>query len=61
MKSADVIVYNYLESISDGSVKGGVALAPFRDWDSKVPADLKARLQQASHGIKDGSIKTDLP
>jgi basic membrane protein A len=71
MKNVDVAVYNYLKSVTDGSVKagvntatlqnGGVGLAPFHDWDSKIPADLKAQIQQASDGIKDGSIKIDLP
>jgi basic membrane protein A len=71
MKNADVAVYNYLKTVADGSVKagistatlqnGGVGLAPFHDWDSKIPADLKAQIQKASDGIKDGSIKIDLP
>jgi len=71
MKNVDVAVYNYLKSVADGSVQagistgtlqnGGVGLAPFHDWDSRIPADLKAQIQQASDGIKDGSIKIDLP
>ena len=71
MKNVDVAVYNYLKTVADGSVKagistgtlqnGGVGLAPFHDWDSKIPADLKAQIQKASDGIKDGSIKIDLP
>jgi basic membrane protein A len=70
MKNVDVAVYNYLKTVADGSVKagistgtlqnGGVGLAPFHDWDSKIPADLKAQIQKASDGIKDGSIKIDL-
>jgi basic membrane protein A len=70
MKNVDVAVYNYLKTVADGSVtagintatlqNGGVGLAPFHDWDSKIPADLKAQLQKASDGIKDGSIKIDL-
>jgi basic membrane protein A len=70
-KNVDVAVYNYLKTVADGSVKagistatlqnGGVGLAPFHDWDSKIPADLKAQIQKASDGIKDGSIKIDLP
>jgi basic membrane protein A and related proteins len=70
-KNVDVAVYNYLKSVADGSVKagistatlqnGGVGLAPFHDWDSNIPADLKAQIQKASEGIKDGSIKIDLP
>jgi basic membrane protein A and related proteins len=37
---------------------GGVALAPFHDWDSKVSASLKSELQQISTGIQNGSIQT---
>jgi basic membrane protein A len=68
MKNVDVAVYNSLKTVADGSVQagistgtlqnGGVGLAPFHDWDSKIPADLKAQIQKASDGIKDGSIKT---
>lgn len=71
MKKVDVAVYNYLKTVADGSVKGGirtatlqnggVGLAPFHDWDSKIPAGLKAQIQKASDGIQDGSIKMDLP
>jgi basic membrane protein A len=70
-KNVDVAVYNYLTTVADGSVKagistgtlqnGGVGLAPFHDWDSKISADLKAQIQKASNGIKDGSITIDLP
>lgn len=70
-KNADVAVYNYLRTVADGSVRGGIStatlqnggvgLAPFRDWESKIPADLKARIQQATSGIEDGSIQIDLP
>ncbi|HEX2619275.1 MAG TPA: BMP family ABC transporter substrate-binding protein [Phototrophicaceae bacterium] len=70
-KNVDVAVYNYLKTVADSSVKagistatlqnGGVGLAPFHDWDSRIPADLKAQIQKASDGIKDGSIKIDLP
>ncbi len=70
-KNVDAAVYNYLKTVADGSVKagistgtlqnGGVGLAPFHDWDSKIPADLKAQIQKASDGIKDGSITIDLP
>jgi basic membrane protein A and related proteins len=71
MKNVEIAVYNHLKTVPDGSVKagistgtlqnGGVGLAPFRAWDSKIPADLKAQIQKASDGIKDGSIKIDLP
>jgi basic membrane protein A and related proteins len=56
--------------VADGSVKadistntlqnGGVGLAPFHEWDNKIPANLKAQIQKAIGGIKDGSIKIDV-
>ncbi|MFN8440133.1 MAG: BMP family ABC transporter substrate-binding protein [Caldilineaceae bacterium] len=71
LKNVDVAVYNYLKTVADGSFKagigtgtlqnGGVGLAPFHDWESKIPAELKAQIQEASEGIKDGSITIDLP
>ena len=33
-------------------------MAPFHDWDSKVPADVKTELQEVDKGLQDGSIKT---
>jgi basic membrane protein A and related proteins len=71
LKNVDVAVYNYLRTVADGSVKGGittgtlqtggVGLAPFHDWDARIPAELKSRIQKASDGIQDGSIKIELP
>jgi basic membrane protein A len=68
MKNVDIAFYNYLKTVADGSVQadistgalqnGGVGLAPFHDWEGKIPADLKSRIQQANDGIKDGSIQT---
>ncbi|HEX5302475.1 MAG TPA: BMP family ABC transporter substrate-binding protein [Streptosporangiaceae bacterium] len=59
-------VKNAVTSTADGSFKGGnyigtlqnggVALAPFHDFDSKVPASLKSELQQVTQGIENGSI-----
>ena len=45
---------NYIGTLANG----GVSLAPFHDWDSKVSASLKSELQQISKGIQDGSIQT---
>ncbi|HET9972038.1 MAG TPA: BMP family ABC transporter substrate-binding protein [Streptosporangiaceae bacterium] len=59
-------VKNAVTSTADGSFKGGnyigtlqnggVALAPFHDFDSKIPAALKSELQQVTQGIENGSI-----
>ena len=45
---------NYIGTLANG----GVGLAPFHDFDSKVPASLKAELQQISTGIQNGSTQT---
>jgi basic membrane protein A len=70
-KNVDVAVYNYLQTVADGTVtagistgtlqNGGVGLAPFHNWDSQIPADLKAQLQTAIDGIIAGSLTIDLP
>ena len=68
MKNVDVAVYEYLKTVKGGTSKGGVVtanlknggvgLAPFHDWDSKIPADVKAKIQEASTGLVAGTIKT---
>ena len=68
MKNVDVAVYNYLKTIKDGTDQagiltaninnGGVGLAPFHDWDSKIPQSVKDKIAAATAGLKDGSIKT---
>ncbi|HZC39191.1 MAG TPA: BMP family ABC transporter substrate-binding protein [Streptosporangiaceae bacterium] len=45
---------NYVGTLSNG----GVGLAPFHDFTSKVPASLKNELNQVKTGIENGSIKT---
>jgi basic membrane protein A len=68
MKNVDVAVYNYLKSVTTSTevagvvtaniVNGGVGLAPFHDWDSKIPQAVKDKITTATAGLKDGSIKT---
>jgi len=65
-KKMDATVIQSIKMAMDGSFKGGVvvgtlanggvALAPFHDLDSAVPADLKSELDTISKGIIDGSI-----
>ena len=45
-------------SMTSGNHFGGSALAPFHDFDEKVPADVKAQLTEIKAGLEDGSIKT---
>jgi basic membrane protein A len=44
---------NYIGTLANG----GVALAPFHTFDSKVPSSLKSELAQVKAGIVNGSIK----
>jgi basic membrane protein A len=67
-KNVDVAVYEYLKAVKGGTAKagmstaniqnGGVGLAPYHDWESKIPADVKAKIDEATKGLKDGSIAT---
>ena len=43
---------------SDNAATGGVALAPFHDFDSQVPQAVKDLLATTLAGLADGSIKT---
>ena len=40
---------------------GGVSLAPFHDFDSKVPAELKSELDQLKADIISGTVKVESP
>ena len=67
-KNVDAAVYNYLKAVKDGSVKagmmtanlsnGGVGLAPFHDWDSKIPQAVKDKIKEATEGLKSGKLQT---
>ncbi len=41
-----------------GNYFGGAGLAPFHDFDSVIPADVKTALEDIDKGLKDGSIST---
>ena len=70
MKKVDAAVYNYLKDINSKTDKagmaienvanGGVGLAPFHDWDARIPDSVKGKIDEAIMGIKSGSIKIDL-
>ena len=38
---------------------GGVSIAPFHDFDSKVPSDLKDELTKLTDQIKKGELKVE--
>ena len=63
MKIIDKGVTDQIKKVADGSFKGGnvygeVGLAPYHDLDSKVPADLKAKIDDTRKKLLDGSLKT---
>jgi basic membrane protein A len=41
-----------------GNYFGDAALAPYHDFDSQVPADVKKLIEDTAKGLKDGSIQT---
>jgi basic membrane protein A and related proteins len=58
-------VFDLIKAAQDGSFKGGnnvgkTGLAPYHDLDSKVPDDVKAKIQEIDKGLQDGSIKTNV-
>jgi basic membrane protein A len=66
MKEIKSGTFGLLKGIAEGNFKngdvmGGVALAPYHDYDSKVPAEVKAKMQEILKGLQDGSIKTGVP
>lgn len=64
-KKMDVAVFDAIKSVVDGDFKGGlyvgtlenkgVDIADFQDWDSKVPDDVKAKIEDYRTSIIDGS------
>jgi basic membrane lipoprotein Med (substrate-binding protein (PBP1-ABC) superfamily) len=40
--------------------KGGSDLAPYHDWDAKLPADVKALVAQRRQDILDGNFRVDV-
>ena len=46
---------NYVGTLKNG----GVEIAPYHDFDSKIPANIKADIETIKGGIIDGSISVD--
>jgi basic membrane protein A len=56
-------VFDLIKLANDGAFPGGlyfgdVGLAPFHDFDSQIPQDVKDKLEEIDAGLKDGSIST---
>jgi basic membrane protein A len=71
-KNMDVAVFDTIKSVQDGSFKGGVnyvgtlanngvSIAPFHEFDTKIPAALKSELDQVKADIIAGKIDTGFP
>jgi basic membrane protein A and related proteins len=68
MKNVDVAVYEYLKTVKGSTVKAGsvtanltnkgVGLAPFHDWDSKIPQSVKDKINEASAALVAGTVTT---
>jgi basic membrane protein A and related proteins len=68
-KAMDVAVLDVIKAAKDGSFSNspyvgalenqGTGLAPFHDFDSKVPADLKAEIDKIKGDILSGAIKIE--
>ena len=67
-KNVDAAVFDYLTSVSNGSVKagvsvanlknGGVGLAPYHDWEGRVPQAVKDKVAAAAAGLIGGTLAT---
>jgi basic membrane protein A len=47
-------------TMTSGNNFGSAGYAPFHDLDSKVPAEVKAKMEEIAKGLLDGSIKTNV-
>lgn len=66
LKNMDVAVFDAVKAVREETFKGGtyvgtlknegVDIAPFHDFDSQVPAALKAELQQIKKDVIDGKL-----
>jgi len=68
LKNMDATTLEVAKQVKDGAFKGGtnvvgtlanngVGIAPYHNLDSKVPAELKAEIEQIKKDIIDGKIK----
>ena len=68
-KGMDVAVYDAIKAAKDGTFSSdpyvgtlknqGTGIAPFNQFDSKVPAELKDELNKVKQDIIDGKIKIE--
>ena len=58
--TADLILQASKGTLKGGNNYGEVGLAPFHDLDSKVPAELKTKIEELRKQLLDGSLKTNV-
>jgi basic membrane protein A len=66
VKQVDQGILTILKQIKDGTVKGGnfrgsIGLAPFHDFESKIPADVKQSLSDLQQKLASGQLTIELP
>ncbi len=69
LKGMDVAVTNAIRETADGNFSNeafvgtlendGVGIAPYHDWDSKVPQELKDEVDQLKQDIIDGTLTVE--
>jgi basic membrane protein A and related proteins len=69
MKNMDVAVFDAMKSVVEGTFQGGiysgtlenggVGIAPYHEFDSAVPDELKSKIDELKQGIMDGSVSAD--
>jgi basic membrane protein A len=67
-KNVDTAVYNYLKSVVYGTEKAGISLAnlknrgiglaPYHDWENKIPQAVKDKVKEAEDGLISGTLST---
>lgn len=67
-KNMDVATYNAIRNFTRGTLRagvftsnlanGGIGLAPYHDWDSKIPQECKDKVDQAKKDLVAGKITT---
>lgn len=48
-------------NMPNGNYLGQAGYAPYHDLESKVPAEVKAKMEELQRGLLDGTIKTNVP
>ena len=66
MKNVDVAVFDAIKAAVNGQLKpgimlssmknGGIGLAPYHEWENKIPQKCKDLVKKAEEGLKNGTI-----